>query len=133
MTNENHENYVKALAAPSKSSRKQEKSIKIFLSPEIIKLLKDIKSLMELENNSVINSAIAFFYNNKFKINDDQLQKISSKIEGKSLEYIATPKNDQRIKDTIAKSDYPSESMQTLIIISAIKAFHKVLNSDAIK
>ncbi|NKC11998.1 MAG: hypothetical protein GKR94_07290 [Gammaproteobacteria bacterium] len=63
MSNENHTNYIKAISKGPKLQRNIENDIlSVSLDEQSLKLIKDIKSFMEWDVDTAINSAITYFY-----------------------------------------------------------------------
>ena len=127
MSNENYNNYIKAISKGSKTQSDFDKGIlSISLDEQSIKLIKDIKSFMEWDLDTAINSAITYFY--KTNESENVSQSDVSEANGRKIKFTPTFKNKQRITKEIEKNQL-DEKYYIILIHFALKSFCKVIHS----
>ena len=127
MSNENYNNYIKAISKGSKTQSDFDKGIlSISLDEQSIKLIKDIKSFMEWDLDTAINSAITYFY--KTNESENVSQSDVSEASGRKIKFTPTFKNKQRITKEIEKNQL-DEKYYIILIHFALKSFCKVIHS----
>ena len=127
MSNGNYKNYIKAISKGSDIHRNTDKDI-IFISldEQSIELIKKIKSFMEWDLNTAINSAITYFY--KTNESSDVKDNVLNDLKGEDVKFTPTFKNRQRITKEIELNKL-DEKYYIVLIHYALKSFSKVLYS----
>jgi hypothetical protein len=95
MSNDNFEKYVDALGKENSKIFPSDEIIKITLSNEIIKKLKELKRLMEWDNNTAINAALTFFY----KYGDHGAINLDADCGVINIDFVPSLKNEKRIEE----------------------------------
>ncbi|WP_252180433.1 hypothetical protein [Endozoicomonas sp. 4G] len=132
MSNENHNNYIKAISnsEDSKSHRNTDSDrLSLPLDEQSIKLIKDIKTFMEWDVDTAINSAITYFYKTSESQDiADNDNNVVTKSTVEEVKFTPTFKNKQRISREIEKKQL-NEKYYIMLIRFALKSFFKVIDS----
>lgn len=127
MNDENHKKYVKSISRGSNHQQSIDKnSLSVSLDEQSIQLIKEIKSFMEWDLDTAINSSITYFY----KTDEAKNMQGSSihDLKSRNIKFTPTFKNKQRITKVI-KANKLDETYYIVLIHLALKSFSKVLCS----
>ena len=122
MSGENFNHYVNALSDQETPKFKDE-VVTLYLSTDSIYRLKKIKKFTEMKNNIIINMAITFFFNSSSAYRDHY----SFDAEGRSVAYIATLKNEQRVAKQAEEKGLVITSMFSIIATIGINILYEKL------
>ena len=126
MTESNQEKYTNSLLAGHDKNQKNSKDgiLKLKVKTKTLDKIKEIKSHMEWDTNTTLNSALTYLY--KTLGFDNFSKNILIKDSDKDIKFSPTFKNSQRLERKAKNADLDLE-FATAIISKSIDELHSIL------